>query len=442
MISFIPNIVFVLIFLFSIFWFSKNVKKIYRNINLGISIDRNDNKKLRTIQMLKIAFGQSKMIDKPIVGLLHIVVYVGFLVINIELLEIIVDGALGTHRVFAPFLGSFYNFLIGFFEIFALLVIISVIVFWIRRNVINIKRFLSSEMKGWPKNDGNIILYVELILMFLFLTMNGADLWIQNNAPEFDYINAGSFPVSQYLLPIFDTYSSNTVFFIERTAWWLHIIGILCFLNYLYYSKHLHIILAFPNTYFSNLNAKGKFSNLKSVTNEVKMMLDPSADPYANTSNEEIPNFGASDVFDLNKFQLLNAYTCTECGRCTSECPANLTGKKLSPRKIMMDTRDRLEDVGKIIDNNDGKFISDGKELLNDYITKEELWACTSCNACTEACPIGIDPLSIIMDMRRYLVMEKSDAPSELNNMMSNIENNGAPWPFNQMDKLNWKNEI
>jgi heterodisulfide reductase subunit C len=382
------------------------------------------------------------MIDKPIVGLLHIVVYVGFLVINIELLEIIVDGALGTHRVFAPFLGSFYNFLIGFFEIFALLVIISVIVFWIRRNVINIKRFLSSEMKGWPKNDGNIILYVELILMFLFLTMNGADLWIQNNAPEFNYINAGSFPVSQYLLPIFDTFSSNTVFFIERTAWWLHIIGILCFLNYLYYSKHLHIILAFPNTYFSNLNAKGKFSNLKSVTNEVKMMLDPSADPYANTSNEEIPKFGASDVFDLNKFQLLNAYTCTECGRCTSECPANLTGKKLSPRKIMMDTRDRLEDVGKIIDNNDGKFISDDKELLNDYITKEELWACTSCNACTEACPIGIDPLSIIMDMRRYLVMEKSDAPSELNNMMSNIENNGAPWPFNQMDKLNWKNEI
>jgi heterodisulfide reductase subunit C len=442
LISLLPNIVFVLIFLFAIFWFSKNVKKIYRNINLGISIDRNDNKKLRTIQMLKIAFGQSKMIDKPIVGLLHIIVYVGFLVINIELLEIIVDGVLGTHRVFAPFLGSLYNFLIGFFEIFALLVIVSVIVFWIRRNVINIKRFLSSEMKGWPKNDGNIILYVELILMFLFLTMNGADLWIQNNAPELNYINAGSFPISQYLLPIFDTFSSNTVFFIERTAWWLHIIGILCFLNYLYYSKHLHIILAFPNTYFSNLNAKGKFSNLKSVTNEVKMMLDPSADPYANTSTDIIPKFGASDVFDLNKFQLLNAYTCTECGRCTSECPANLTGKKLSPRKIMMDTRDRLEDVGKIIDNNDGKFISDDKELLNDYITKEELWACTSCNACTEACPIGIDPLSIIMDMRRYLVMEKSDAPSELNNMMSNIENNGAPWPFNQMDKLNWKNEI
>ena len=422
--------------------FSKNVRKIYRNINLGISIDRTDNKKTRLIQMLRIAFGQSKMIDKPVVGLLHIVVYVGFLVINIELLEIIVDGVLGTHRVFAPLLGSFYNFLIAFFEIFALLVIVSVIVFWIRRNMLSIKRFLSLEMKGWPKNDANIILYVEIILMGLFLTMNGADLWIQQNAPEFNYASAGSFPVSQYLLPLFDGLSSNVVFVIERSAWWLHIIGILCFLNYLYYSKHLHILLAFPNTYFANIEAKGKFSNLKSVTNEVKMMLDPSADPFAASSNKEIAKFGASDVFDLNKIQLLNAYTCTECGRCTSECPANLTGKKLSPRKIMMDTRDRLEIVGKNLDKNNGKFISDGKELLNDHITKEELWACTSCNACVEACHIGIDPLSIIMDMRRYLVMEKSDATMELNNMMSNIENNGAPWPFNQMDKLNWKNEL
>ena len=441
MISLIPNIIFIALFSFALYLFVKNVKKIYRNINLGISIDRTDNKKTRLLQMLRIAFGQSKMIDKPIVGLLHVVVYVGFLVINIELLEIIVDGALGTHRVFAPFLGSFYNFLIAFFEIFAFLVIVSVIIFWIRRNMLNIKRFLSLEMKGWPKNDANIILYVEIVLMVLFLTMNGADLWIQQNAPEFNYISAGSFPVSQYLLPLFDSFSSNSVFIIERSAWWLHIIGILCFLNYLYYSKHLHILLAFPNTYFANLNAKGKFTNLKSVTNEVKMMLDPSIDPYSSTSSVEVSKFGASDVFDLSKIQLLNAYTCTECGRCTSECPANQTGKKLSPRKIMMDTRDRMETVGKNIDNNKGKFVSDGKELLSDYISKEELWACTSCNACVEACPIGIDPLSIIMDMRRYLVMEKSDAPSELNNM-SNIENNGAPWPFNQMDKLNWKNEI
>ena len=442
MISLIPNIIFIALFSFALYLFVKNVKKIYRNINLGISIDRTDNKKTRLFQMLRIAFGQSKMIDKPIVGLLHVVVYVGFLVINIELLEIIVDGALGTHRVFAPFLGSFYNFLIAFFEIFAFLVIVSVIIFWIRRNMLNIKRFLSLEMKGWPKNDANIILYVEIVLMVLFLTMNGADLWIQQNAPEFNYISAGSFPVSQYLSPFFDSFSANSVFIIERSAWWLHIIGILCFLNYLYYSKHLHILLAFPNTYFANLNAKGKFTNLKSVTNEVKMMLDPSIDPYSSTSSVEVSKFGASDVFDLSKIQLLNAYTCTECGRCTSECPANQTGKKLSPRKIMMDTRDRMETVGKNIDNNKGKFVSDGKELLSDYISKEELWACTSCNACVEACPIGIDPLSIIMDMRRYLVMEKSDAPSELNNMMSNIENNGAPWPFNQMDKLNWKNEI
>ena len=442
MISLIPNIIFISLFSFALSLFIKNVKKIYRNINLGISIDRTDNKKTRLIQMLRIAFGQSKMIDKPIVGLLHIVVYVGFLVINIELLEIIVDGALGTHRVFAPFLGSFYNFLIAFFEIFAFLVIVSVVIFWIRRNVLTIKRFLSLEMKGWPKNDANIILYVEVVLMVLFLTMNGADLWIQQNSPELNYISAGSFPISQYLLPLFDGLSSNVVFIIERSAWWLHIIGILCFLNYLYYSKHLHILLAFPNTYFANLNAKGKFSNLKSVTNEVKMMLDPSIDPYSNASPVEVSKFGASDVFDLSKIQLLNAYTCTECGRCTSECPANQTGKKLSPRKIMMDTRDRVEAVGRNIDTNKGEFKPDGKELLSDYISKEELWACTSCNACVEACPIGIDPLSIIMDMRRYLVMEKSDAPSELNNMMSNIENNGAPWPFNQMDKLNWKNEI
>jgi len=442
LISLIPNIIFIALFSFALYFFVKNVKKIYRNINLGISIDRNDNKKTRLLQMLRIAFGQSKMIDKPIVGLLHVVVYVGFLVINIELLEIIVDGALGTHRVFAPFLGSFYNFLIAFFEIFAFLVIVSVIIFWIRRNMLNIKRFLSLEMKGWPKNDANIILYVEIVLMVLFLTMNGADLWIQQNAPEFNYISAGSFPVSQYLLPLFDSFSAKSVFIIERSAWWLHIIGILCFLNYLYYSKHLHILLAFPNTYFANLNVKGKFTNLKSVTNEVKMMLDPSIDPYSSANSAEVSKFGASDVFDLSKIQLLNAYTCTECGRCTSECPANQTGKKLSPRKIMMDTRDRMEAVGKNIDTNKGKFIVDGKELLGDYISKEELWACTSCNACVEACPIGIDPLSIIMDMRRYLVMEKSDAPSELNNMMSNIENNGAPWPFNQMDKLNWKNEI
>jgi len=443
LLAYIPNIIFIIFFTITLFFFTRNVKRIYRNINLGIPIDRNDNKKQRWAQMLRIAFGQSKMIDKPIVGILHIVVYLGFLVINIELLEILFDGFFGTHRVFAPYLGPFYNFLIGFFEIFALLVIISVVIFWIRRNILTITRFLNNEMKGWPKTDANWILYIELILMTLFLTMNGSDFWLQINSSDPNYISAGYFPVSQYLLPFFDSLSINSVIIIERTAWWLHITGIFFFLNYLYYSKHLHILLAFPNTYFANLESKGKFSNLKSVTNEVKMMLDPSVDPFVTPeTNQVVPKFGASDVFDLSKIQLLNAYTCTECGRCTSECPANQTGKKLSPRKIMMDTRDRLEEVGRNIDLNKGEFKSDGKQLLENHISSEELWACTSCNACVEACPIGIDPLSIIMDMRRYLVMEKSAAPSELNNMMNNIENNGAPWPFNQMDKLNWKNEL
>jgi len=442
LISILPNILFTIIFIFAIFNFSKNVKKIYRNINLGIKEDRSDNKKQRWTQMLRIAFGQSKMIDKPIVGILHVVVYVGFLVINIELLEILVDGFLGTHRVFAPFLGSFYDFLISFFEYFALLVIVAIIFFWSRRNILKINRFWKNEMKGWPKSDANYILYIEVILMMLFLTMNGADLWLQNNANDLNYLKAGAFPVSQFLLPLFDNLSINSVFIIERTAWWLHILGILSFLNYLYYSKHLHILLAFPNTYFANLNSKGRFSNLKSVTSEVKMMMDPSIDPFSAPAAEEISKFGASDVSDLSWIQLLNAYTCTECGRCTSECPANQTGKKLSPRKIMMDTRDRLEEVSRNIDKNNGEFKPDGKQLLDNYISNEELWACTSCNACVEACPIGIDPLSIIIDMRRYLVMEKSAAPPELNNMMTNIENNGAPWPFNQMDRLNWKNEL
>ena len=301
---------------------------------------------------------------------------------------------------------------------------------------------MSPEMSGWPKNDGNMILYIELVLMCLFLTMNAADFQLQQLGAA-HYVEAGTFPISQFLVPILDGMSAQTLIIIERTAWWLHIVGILCFLNYLYYSKHLHILLAFPNTYFGKLGPKGKFRNLDAVTQEVKLMMDPDADPYAAPAEDagEPGKFGASDVMDLSRVQLLNAYTCTECGRCTSECPANLTGKKLSPRKIMMDTRDRLEEVGKNIDANNGKFVDDGKQLLGDYITNEELWACTSCNACTEACPVSIDPLSIIMDMRQYLVMEQSAAPSDLNNMMGNIENNGAPWPFNQMDRLNWKDE-
>ena len=438
--SFLPSILFGFFLFSAIALFTFNCRKIYRNINLGKNIDRGDNKKERFLKMFRLAFGQSKMLDKPFVGLLHLIVYVAFILINVELIEIIIDGLFGTHRFLAPYLGSFYNFLIGFFEILAFLVIISVLIFWIRRNILSIRRFISNDLKGWPKTDANYILYIELVLMFLFLNMNATDFYLQSSSFSEYYKSYGYFPVSQYLAPIYSNFSDISVMYVERTSWWLHIIGILFFLNYLYYSKHLHILLAFPNTYFSNLNNIGKFDNLSSVFSEVKAMLDPNNDPYsANNNKTEIEKFGASDVFDLNWFQLLNAYTCTECGRCSSECPANETGKLLSPRTIMMKTRDRLEEVGKNIDKN-GKFIDDNKSLLNDYISKEELWACTTCNACVDSCPIGIDPLSIILDMRRYLVMEQSAAPSELNNMMNNLENNGAPWPFNQLDRLNWKN--
>ena len=439
--EYLPNILFAIVLIAGLGFFAKNVARLRRNINLGKDVDVSDNKPLRWKNMAKIALGQTKMVVRPIPGILHIIVYVGFIIINIEVLEIIIDGLFGTHRIFAP-LGAVYDFLIGSFEILALLVIIAVVVFWIRRNIIRIQRFIKPEMEGWPKKDGNLILYIELVLMFLFLTMNGVDYQLQSIGAE-HYTQAGSFPVSQYLAPIFQGISESSLILIERTAWWLHIVGILLFLNYLYYSKHLHILLAFPNTYYGSVAPKGKFKNLEAVTNEVKLMMDPDADPYAAPAEDapEPEKFGASDVTDLSWVQLLNAYTCTECGRCTSECPANQTGKKLSPRKIMMDTRDRLEEVGKNIDLNKGEFVDDGKQLLGDYITNEELWACTSCNACVEACPVSIDPLSIIMDMRQYLVMEQSAAPSDLNNMMGNIENNGAPWPFNQMDRLNWKDE-
>lgn len=441
--SFLPNILFAIILFLGIGFFVKNVKKLIRNIKLGQDIDRTDNSSARWKNMAMIALGQSKMVKRPVAGFLHILVYVGFVIINIEVLEIIIDGLFGTHRVFSV-LGGVYNFLIGSFEILALLVVVAVVTFWIRRNIIKIQRFWKPEMKGWPKNDANYILYFEVVLMSLFLLMNAADFHLQHVAGGFGhYHEAGSFPVSQIIASIFDGMDNSAVFMIERAAWWLHICGILVFLNYLYYSKHLHILLAFPNTYFANLNPYGQFDNLKSVTNEVKMMMDPNADPFAAPADPDaVPaKFGASDVQDLNWVQLLNAYTCTECGRCTSSCPANLTGKKLSPRKIMMDTRDRLEEVGKNIDANGGKFVDDGKSLLNDYITPEELWACTTCNACVEECPVNISPLSIIVEMRRYLVMEQSAAPMELNNMMTNIENNGAPWPYSQMDRLNWKNE-
>lgn len=439
--NYLSQILFAIILVAGIGYFTANVRRLTRNIRLGRSVDRTDRKPERWKTMIRVAFGQQKMVVRPIAGILHIIVYVGFVIINIEVVEIIIDGLFGTHRVLR-FMGGFYDFLIGSFEILAALVIVAVVVFWIRRNIIKLKRFFFSEMKGWPKTDANIILYIEFVLMVFFLSMNAADYSLQQLGHP-DYPIAGTFPVSQYLASFIDGFSETALIAIERTAWWLHIVGILIFLNYLYYSKHLHILLAFPNTWFSDLNPQGQMNNLESVTNEVKLMMDPDADPYSipDDGDQEVEKFGASDVGDLNWVQLMGAYSCTECGRCTSECPASQTGKKLSPRKIMMDTRDRLEEVGKNMDANKGVFKDDGKQLLGDYISHEELWACTTCNACVEACPVNISPLSIILDMRRFLVMEQSAAPMELNNMMANIENNAAPWPYNQMDRLNWRDE-
>ncbi|HLW32270.1 MAG TPA: (Fe-S)-binding protein [Aequorivita sp.] len=441
--QYLPNILFLIALVMGVGYFTLNIRKLIRNIKLGTEVDASDHKGQRWSNTFRIALGQSKMVVRPVPGLLHLFVYIGFIIINIEVLEIVIDGIFGTHRVLSGVLPmGLYNFLIGSFEILALLVLVGVILFWTRRNIQKLKRFWSREMKGWPKTDANIILYIEMVLMLLFLIMNAADQKLQVLQPN-HYAEVGLFPVSQYIVPLFDGFSEVAILSIERTAWWLHILGILVFLNYLYFSKHLHIMLAFPNVYFGKVAPKGQFKNLASVTAEVKMMMDPNLDPFAAPAEgaaEAPAKFGASDVMDLSRIQLLNAYTCTECGRCTSVCPANITGKLLSPRKIMMDTRDRLEEVGKNIDKN-GEFKPDGKQLLDDYILREELWACTTCNACVEACPVSIDPMSIIMDMRQYLVMEQSAAPQELNIAMTNIENNGAPWPYNQMDRMNWVDE-
>lgn len=412
--------------------FSKSAGRIKRNIQLGRDINRSDRSSERWSYMVKVALGQSKMVVRPVAGFFHILIYVGFVLINIEVLEIFLDGLLGTHRLFAGFLGAFYTFAIGFFEILALGVILACIIFLIRRNILKLDRFHKEEMKGWPTKDANLILYIELVLMFALLLMNATE-------ANFSDPGAAPFLVSGLIAPIFSGMSESALHIMERSFWWLHLLGILAFLNYLPYSKHFHIILSFPNVWYSKLQPKGEMGNMASVKSEVEKMMDPNIDPYATPSEEvgEPERFGAKDVMDLHRVQLMNAYTCTECGRCTSVCPANQTGKKLSPRKIMMDVRDRLEDVGQVIDSK-GEWIDDGKSLLDDHISREELWACTSCNACVEACPVAIDPLSIILDMRRYLVMEESAAPQELNLMMTNVENNGAPWQFAQADRLNW----
>jgi len=429
----ISQILFIAITIAAIALFSFNLKKVIRNIKLGRPADRSDQPAKRLMTMVKVALGQTKMVVRPIPAALHFVVYIGFVIINIEVLEIMIDGIFGTHRIFGG-LGSVYNFLIGSFEFLAMGVWLACAVFLIRRNILKIKRFTARELTIWPKSDANYILITEILLMSAFLFMNAADAKLQLLGAH-HYVNAGSFPVSQYLHHLLPDTESGLIL-VERGCWWFHIIGIFAFLNYLPYSKHFHILFAFPNTYFSNLEPKGEFTNMQSVTNEVKAMLDPSFTP----PEAEVGRFGAKDVNDLSWVNLMNAYTCTECGRCTAVCPANLTGKLLSPRKIMMDTRDRMEEVGKNIDKH-GIDFSDGKSLIDDYILREEIWACTSCNACTEACPINIDPLAIITEVRRYAVMEESQAPSSISAMLGNIENNGAPWKYSPSDRFNWAKE-
>lgn len=443
--SFLENILFAVILAIGGGYFAINVNKLIRNIKLGRNVDRSDNPAARWKNMTLVAFGQQKMFKRPIPAILHFALYFAFVITQIELIEIIIDGIFGTHRFFKTGLGGFYTFMISLIEILSLTALVATIAFLARRNLLKLPRFTMKEMLGWPTKDANLILIMEVVLVACIFTMNGTDEVLYSlGKSHYEGIGSFNFSISQHLGPaLFGGLSEGTLVVLERVGWWGHFFMVMLFLNYLYFSKHLHILLAFPNTYFADLNPKGELDNLESVTKEVKLMMDPTADPFAAPANpEEVPaKFGASDVQDLNWVQLLNAYSCTECGRCTSVCPANSTGKKLSPRKIMMDTRDRLEEVGKNIDLNKGVFVADGKSLLNDYITPEELWACTTCNACVEECPINISPLSIIVDMRRYLVMEQSAAPTELNNMMTNIENNGAPWPYNQMDRLNWTNE-
>ena len=431
----ISQFLFILLLSVGIYFFVFRVKKVMRNINLGREKVINDRKSERWQTMARVALGQSKMRSRPVAAFFHLLIYIGFVIINIEVLEIMIDGVFGTHRVLS-FLGGFYDFLIGSFEYLAIGVLLACVVFLSRRNVIRLKRFHMDEMTSWPKSDANLILIIEIFLMSAFLIMNASDALLQSRGAS-HYVVAGAFPISSSLFGMLGTYSNETLMMIERGCWWFHIVGIIAFLNYVPYSKHFHILLAFPNTWYANLNPKGQFNNMQSVTNEVKLMMDPAAVPPPADPTGIPQRFGAKDVKDLNWKQLMDAYSCTECGRCTSVCPANITGKLLSPRKIMMDTRDRLEEVGKNLDQK-GADYDDGKSLINDYIKDEEIWACTSCNACVEACPILIDPLSIIMDLRRFKVMEESAAPAELNGMFTKMENNGAPWQFSNADRMNW----
>jgi Fe-S oxidoreductase len=441
------QLTFVLLLAAAVFLFTRNVRRIIRNIKLGRDVEISGDTSLRWYTLLRVALGQSKMLTKPVAGFFHVIIYAGFIIINTEILEILIDGVFGTHRIFSQLLPEqLYNFIIVVYELLAAGTIVAAVIFLWRRHVMKLPRFSSSDLDGWPRRDATNILLFEIVLMVFFLSMNGADRLLQLRGTE-HYAQAGMFPVSSLAVsPLLASLSESNLLLIERGAWWAHIIGVLIFLNYLVISKHFHIIISFPNVFFSNLDPQGKFSNLESVTREVKLILDPSAAP---PEGEPVSRFGARDIFDLSWKQLMDAYSCTECGRCTAACPANITGKKLSPRLIMMKTRDRMEEVGKTLDEDlkawelsalrgDFKGSHGGKSLLYDYITEEELWACTTCNACVQECPVNISPLSIILDLRRALVMEDSKMPSELALMSSNIENNGAPWQFSAMDRMTW----
>jgi heterodisulfide reductase subunit C len=439
----IQQILFILLTVGSILLFAKKAKEIYRNINLGRDENISDNKSERWKNVLLLALGQKKMFRYPLVGIMHFVIYAGFIIINIEVLEIVLDGVFGTHRMFASPLGSFYIFVIDFFELLAIGVLLACIIFLIRRNVLKLKRFMKHDLDGWPRTDANLILITEIILMSLFLTMNTADRALQLQGNE-HYLDHGSFVLSGFFASSLQNLSSSALVGTERTCWWLHITGIFAFLNYLPYSKHFHILLAFPNAYYKPLEPKGKMENMESVEKEVQYMFKPELAPTnanAQTPDTTTSGFGAKDIFDLSWKSLLDAYTCTECGRCTAACPANITGKLLNPRKIMMDTRDRMEEVGRNIITNK-TFANDGKTLLHNYITTEELRACTTCNACVEECPVSINPLTIILELRRSLVMEESNAPAEWNAMFSNIENNFAPWKFSPDERDKWAREM
>jgi len=435
------QILFILLLAIAIWLFAKKIKEIRRNINLGHDEDFSDNKPLRWRNVLLLAFGQKKMFRKPLVAILHFFIYAGFIIINIEILEIVLDGVFGTHRMFAGLIDGLYSFLINAFEILALLVLLACIVFLVRRNIIKLKRFISHDLDGWPRSDANYILITEIILMTLFLTLNASDTLLQQRNIEHYAANpTGNFILSQYLQPILSGINNNGLKTVERTCWWLHIIGVFAFLNYLPYSKHLHIILAFPNAYYTRLRPLGKMDNMPAVQNEVLYAMQPELAPTETNSTTQ-KKFGAKDVQDLSWRNLLDAYSCTECGRCSAACPATQTGKLLSPRKIMMDTRDRVEEIGRNINKNK-TFKEDNKTLLHDYISAEELRACTTCNACVQECPVSISPLDIIIQLRRYLVMEESNAPQEWNAMFSNVENNFAPWKFSPDERDKWAKEL